>query len=130
MTGRDWSAEIAALTPHVRGNALDIGGANAERVPGANPVPRRGSSTSFDWGAVPDQSADCLVALGATVLRDPVSEIHHWRRVLRDGGHIAVVPARPGAPLWLIALLNHLGGFEISEAKSIRPSPSWLLVGS
>jgi tetratricopeptide (TPR) repeat protein len=130
MSGRDWSSAIAELTPFVQGKAIEFGGPAAGMIPGAVPLARIEPHGGHDWSRLADGSVDTLVSVGALdTLRDPIAEIHQWRRVLREGGTLALVPQRLGPPLWLIGMLGYLGGFEILQARSLPSSSTWLLVG-
>jgi len=129
MSRSDWSREIAALTPFVKGTAIELGGPLPGLIPGAVALPRSHAHGMHNWSHLADGSVDVIVSLGTPdVVADPVSEIQQWRRVLREGGTLALIPGRLGPPLWLISLLNYLGGFEITGARSIRPKATWLVV--
>lgn len=130
MSGRDWSSAIGEVTPLVRGKAIQFGAPGAGTIPGAVPLARIEPHGTPDWSRLADGSVDTLVSVGALdTLRDPIVEIHQWRRVLREGGTLVLVPLRPGPPLWLMGLLGYLGGFEIAQARSLAMPGAWVVVG-
>lgn len=128
MTQSPWSRQIAALTPYIRGTTIEITGPEPGLLAGT--VSIRGADGTDEWDSLPDDSADGIVALGAPgALQDPVAEVGHWRRVLREGGTLAVITAQHGPPSWLASLMHHLGGLELTSARALdsRDGP-WLLV--
>lgn len=129
MSHTDWSREIAALSPYVAGNTVElITGAGQGMLAGATAVHHREPDGNGDWSAWADASVDAVVAVGISPhSADPVTELLQWRRVLREGGDLALIIAQPHPPAWLTSLLTHVGGFDAVTQREIRSGATWLV---
>lgn len=141
MTAKDWSREIAALVPYVKGCTLEMGLAHRPRVPGTQLVART-QLINFDglheWDA---GAVDAIVSItGLEAVPDTLKCLREWRRVLREDGVVALVLEHPRfaesgddilhryTPAFLSGIVNLVGGYTIDRVEPIVEGESWLCV--
>ena len=142
MTAKDSTREIAALTPHVRGKTLSFGlqpSASLESIVPTQWDPQPDGELRPMLGAVVTGSIDTvIVAWELERMPDPLACMREWRRILREGGTLAMVLRARGTsdeqvrhtftPSYLVALINRLGGFNVTSIDEVEPGVSWIFV--
>lgn len=136
MTAKDYSRERAALSSFVNGNTLALGSLTAGQIQGATLVP----GVYDELVAYPENSVLAIVSLfGLETVGDLWKCLAEWRRVLADGGTLALVCAEsgytdPASPAWRqtftsngIVRLLRLAGFELSRHEVVTPGSSFLV---
>lgn len=133
MTTLDRKLALEALADYVHGSTLQLDHGNESAAPGATLV----GFAAFESHA--DASCDSIVgAWSVEHVDDIVAALHQWRRVLREGGHLAVV-LRDAASAWGDAphcytpdawqnLLRTIGGFELVRLAELDDGNGWLVV--
>ena len=71
-------------------------------------------------------------------MADPLACMREWRRIIREGGTLAMALRARGTsdgealhtftPGYLVALINRLGGFNVTGIDEVEPGVSWTLV--
>jgi hypothetical protein len=138
--GQDWARE--ALAPYLGGCVLELEGVGGQPLSGARRIERGTTPQGHPLQHVTDASADAVVGIGATQRGgDPIESMREWRRVLREGGALALIVAETGDPergghaSWgtpqgLVSLLRLVGGFEVQKLEPLREAGAWLLVAA
>ncbi len=130
MMPMDFSREVAALTPYLRGNAFELPGVDHRLLPGTRMLARCASRGTHDFDAIEDGGADAIVSLwGPLPVADWVEEVAQWRRVLAPGGTVALVAQRAADANGVRVLLDCLGGFECA-LRSVSADGGWLLTAT
>ncbi len=127
MTAKDWSREIAAITPFVAGHTVAIQGGCPQPIPGATKII---DGAPVNLAGLGEGTVDSIV--GVAILshqNDLIAAISGWRRALKEGGNLALVVEQVRhLPQDLTILINLVGGFEVKKVDSIIDGETWLLV--
>jgi hypothetical protein len=108
-----------ALAGYVTDPTLELVAADAAALPGTIPV----QLGCLPWTAHADGSIEAVVAVAAPDLdADPIRCLLEARRVLREGGRLALGFRSHGAQRCYSHLLHRLGGFVIDRAEPIAPA--------
>ncbi len=126
MTAKDWSCQIAAITPFVAGRTVAIQGSCPHPIPGISRIIDGAPLTLAGLG---EGTVDSIVGIGIlSHQNDLVATISSWRRALKEGGNLALVVERERhSPQDLTILINLVGGFEIQKVENVVEGESWLL---
>ena len=127
MTAKNWSREIAAITPFVQANTVRIEGACEDTIPGVPGVQQVvGAQQLAD---LRDGSVGNLVGIGVLVGEaDPITIIRGWRDVLQEGGTLALVLERDTCtPQFFTNLVNLIGGFEVQKVDEVVEGETWIV---
>lgn len=117
------SPSIQALAPYCQGKGLQF--FPAEQAPFAG-VPVQETSGVV----VEDGSLDFVVAGPHWIQGDiPISLVHEWRRILREGGRIALLVDKGGLPIQVLArFVGREGGFAMDNPVPLNGG-GWMLTG-
>lgn len=136
MTAKDWSREIAAVSPFIRGFTVEVRGGCPRQLPGASKVVD-GSVTGL--ASLGDSSADTLVCIcGIEQEVDAITTLRSYRRILREGGNLVLVARVPSpsaagpenrvSPEYLTGLLTLIGGLAVTKVEEAEPGDTVLVV--
>ncbi|MCC6672113.1 MAG: tetratricopeptide repeat protein [Planctomycetes bacterium] len=130
--------ELAALRPFCQGKTLELGAGGAGVLPGTVLIDRDNPSQCYEsLPSCDEASVDAIVsAFGFGHSADPIRCLREWRRVLRDGGQVALLlpdaqePAGQGnryTPVFVSQLFALAGGYQVAECREVVPNRSWLI---
>ncbi|MHC5063418.1 MAG: methyltransferase domain-containing protein [Planctomycetota bacterium] len=139
MSEQEYSREVSALIPFVSGKSVHLGGATEAPIPGTELVDRDSGLAHDSLGQYEAGSIDSLVSVhGLERLEDSIKALREWRRVLREGGTLAIVVCNPASAarearhVYSPAALNNLvctvGGFRVDQFVRLDEDSGWLLV--
>ncbi|MCA8941962.1 MAG: methyltransferase domain-containing protein, partial [Planctomycetes bacterium] len=138
MTSLDRQLAHEALTPYLLGTTLQLGQAPEDAIEGATWVDCRNGLSPDTFSRFADASFDSIVAAFAVEwVDDAVHMLGEWRRLLAEGGKLAVVLGGQGAqseaPHHYTAdawqnLLRAVGGFELVRLAELDDGNGWLVV--
>ncbi|MCA8958279.1 MAG: tetratricopeptide repeat protein [Planctomycetes bacterium] len=135
MAAKDWSREIGAISPWVKGTTVQIEGAWHVSVPG---VERSVAGSAL--ATLHDASVDTLVSIGGLdVASDPIAALRGFARIIREGGKVVLIAtdratpaASPGQGTFtvqgLASLLASAGGFVLTKIDAVVPGETILVV--
>ncbi len=134
MTAKDWSREIAAITPLISGHSVAFQGACPISIPGIAQVIEHDSAAAAATG---DATVDTVLSIcGLEGQQDIISSIRCWRRLLKENGKLILVlwngdtQASAYAPQFIMELINLIGGFQIDSVGDIVEGETWILQAS
>ena len=127
MTAKNWSREIAAITPFVQADTVRIEGTCEDTIPGI-PGDQHVVGTQ-QLADLRDGSVGNLVGIGVLAGEaDPITTIRTWYDALQEGGTLAVVLERHTCtPQFFTNLINLIGGFEVQSADDVVEGETWIL---
>ncbi len=139
MSVEESSREISALIPFVSGRAVQLGAASEDAIPGSELVDRESGQAHDSLGQYEAGSIDSLLSVhGFERLEDGIKAMREWRRVLHEGGTLALVLRDPSQGLgdashvYSPAALNNLictvGGFRVDQFIRLDQNSGWLFV--
>lgn len=126
MTAKDWSREIAAITPFVAGQTVAIQGSCPQPIPGVTKII---DGAPLNLAGLGEGTVDSIVGICClSHQNDLIAVISGWRRALKEGGSLAlVVEQARHTPQDLTVLINLVGGFEVHKVDRVVEGESWLL---
>ena len=126
MTAKDWSREIAAITPFVVGRTVAIQGSCPHPIPGVTKII---DGAPLNIAGLGEGTVDSIVGIGIlSHQNDLIAVISSWRRALKEGGTLAlVVEQQRYSPQDFTILINLVGGFEVQQVDNVVEGESWLL---
>lgn len=139
MTAKDHGREQAALSSYVTGTTLEMGAYSEGQLPGTTLVDReRASGPLAAYSELPsyaDGSVQAIVSrCGLETVLDPWKCLREWRRVLGEGGTLALICSAEGGPHQTftsasVVRLLRLAGFELKRQEPVTPGSTFLVVG-
>lgn len=134
MTAKDWSREIAAVSPFVKGVTVEVRGSSAQTVPGVTTVV---DGTAAGLASLGDDSVDTILTIGGVEhSNDAIAAFRQFRRIVREGGKLVLVvsktPGQGGAnhfsPQFVASLITHVGGFRVKSIDEVMSEETFLVV--
>lgn len=117
------------LVDYVRGVAVELEGREGGPRTQARWVPARGERENHDLTVYEDGSVDVIVGEGALErCADPVAALREWRRVLREGGTLALRDGPQWSAACFVGVAHLVGGFEVEDVEPVEPEGRWTLV--
>lgn len=134
MTAKDWSREIAAASPFVKGVTVEVRGASAQTVPGVTNVV---DGTVSGLASLADNSVDTILTIGGIEhSNDAIATLRQFRRAVREGGKVVLVVSRTAgkgganhfSPPFVASLITHVGGFQVDSIDEVTPEETFIVV--
>lgn len=137
MAAKDWSREIAAVSPYIQGVSVQVQGTCPQQIPGVQQVV---DNSVTGLASLADATIDTVVSIGGLeASTDPIAFLRTLRRGVREGGKLVLVVQDPSvssvepgqnqyAPQYLSSLIVLVSGFKIETIEEVVTDQTYIIV--